>query len=147
MNTKRLLKAIGIFFLWWFALAIILDLLNFGTIAGAIGFGVGIWQGIKAYKKKLVEKEVEKQNETMEEKKQNSFLDTRITSKMILVSFVIIVIVAGILYWQNRKKQKEMIKLDACMESCFWDHSCRDKCREKYGVTREEYNEWKEKNK
>lgn len=77
--------------------------------------------------------------------------------KIYLIGAVIflIVIIIGIFYWRYQKYQEKMIKFDACMSRCVsyletgvtGKTGCGDECREKYGVTWEEYSEWMEKNK
>ena len=65
---------------------------------------------------------------------------------------VIIILLIGVFYLQYQQSyQEKMIKFDACLESCpsRWSlepnaseraDSCREKCREKYGLTWEKEN-------
>lgn len=64
----------------------------------------------------------------------------------------------GHLGFGSRLSEEQMIKFDACYSTCpsgsigrkYYSGSqsptqCKATCREKYGITEEEYNEWKEK--
>jgi len=71
----------------------------------------------------------------------------------IILFLVLTGIAIGVWYWQYQRKQTIMIKFDACLETCpkiggrlygSPETKCAESCREKYGITWKEYNEWKE---
>lgn len=70
-----------------------------------------------------------------------------------IVYFTVNLYQYGHLDFGSRISEKQMIKLDACTDSCGSGlfnsgvKSCKAKCREEYSITLEEYNEWKEKSK
>jgi len=85
-------------------------------------------------------------------------------NKIIILVLVLILVGIGMGIWQYQRQnyRKKMIKFDACLvkcpkggASCYLPESyniqrceaeriCRAECREKYGITWEEYNKWKE---
>lgn len=77
---------------------------------------------------------------------------------LILTIVLILVIVIGIFYWkQNQDYKTKMVRMDACISICPTELSailfneekerrdCMARCQEKYGLTMEEFNLWKDK--
>ncbi len=75
---------------------------------------------------------------------------------IITLPLVALMIIGGAIYWQKYQQQQyhelKLIKMDACIAACpnRFDlgkgqeaEVCREKCREKYGVTWEEFNLWR----
>lgn len=72
-----------------------------------------------------------------------------------LIVVLIIVVLISVLVIISKKNKKVLIKMDACVSVCksefryisSLEDTCREECREEYGITWEKYNTWKEKNK
>jgi len=75
-----------------------------------------------------------------------------------IVIILAIAVFAAFCWYQYQKNEKEMIKIDACLKVCSEessestglsrylkddDNECREGCREKYGISWEEYSKWK----
>ncbi|OGY69133.1 MAG: hypothetical protein A2586_01925 [Candidatus Harrisonbacteria bacterium RIFOXYD1_FULL_40_9] len=74
--------------------------------------------------------------------------------RKISIILATLLFIVGLITWSYiSKREEKMIKLDACIASCGGGfrlddradeyYSCRNKCREKYAVTWEVYNQWK----
>ena len=74
-----------------------------------------------------------------------------VNSKASVIFFIVVVTLGVVFYLQNQSINKQMIKLDACAQTCGISSyipltdPCLSKCREKYGFTLKEYSDWKKK--